>query len=156
MKTVNQVILFLFVSTFVVLLTIRFAHADENPFSQPNTGANIEKQRSVSQSIWGTGRCGRCGGCGGGMMWRGDGMPRIGDINELPEPQSKGAKLVNHYCTQCHALPNPKLHSTDGWLVTIDRMNARMIWMREQGNDISAPDKKELEVLMDYLLKHAM
>lgn len=77
MKTVNRIIPFLLVSMLVLLLTVRFAHADENP-------------------------------------------------------------------------------CTEGWLATIDRMNARMVWMREKGNDISAPDKKELEVLTDYLRKHAM
>jgi len=104
------------------------------------------------------GRCGmgRCGGGGGGMMWGGKGKPKIGDITELPESNSPGAKLVNRYCTQCHALPNPKLHSTEGWSVTLERMNARMQWMSQNGNEILAPSTNELEALTAYMRKHSL
>jgi len=33
----------------------------------------------------------------------------------LPEPQSTGAGLLQHYCTQCHNLPGPDRHTADEW-----------------------------------------
>ena len=89
------------------------------------------------------------------MMWGGEGRPKIGDISQLPEAQSPGAKLVNRYCTQCHALPNPKLHSAEGWAPTLERMNARMQWMSQNGRGIAAPADDELKTLVAYLRKHA-
>jgi len=156
MKKINQVIIYLFSIVGLMLLSANAIHADENPFSQKDATASSEKTKFFSQGVCGVGRCGRCGSCGGGMMWGGKGKPKIGDVTELPESESQGAKLVNRYCTQCHALPNPKLHSEEGWLVTIERMNARMQWMSQNGNEIVAPDKSELETLTAYMSKHAM
>jgi len=136
-----------------MLLAANTVHADENPFSQKDVTPRSEKSKFFSQGVCGMGRC---GSCGGGMMWGGKGKPKIGDIAVLPEPKSQGAKLVNRYCTQCHALPNPKLHSEEGWLVTIERMNARMQWMSQNGSEVVAPGKSELETLIVYMRKHAM
>jgi len=153
MKRLSLVIIYLFSFTGLMLLSINTVHADENPFSQKDVSPSLEKSKFISRGMCGMGRC---GGCGGGMMWGGKGKPKVGDITELPESNSQGAKLVNRYCTQCHALPNPKLHSTEGWSVTLERMNARMQWMNQNGNDILAPSKNELETLTAYMRKHSM
>lgn len=156
MKRVNKVIIYLLSIAGLMLLSANTVYADENPFSQKNVMPSSEKSKFFSQGMCGMGRCGRCGGCGGSMMWGGKGKPKIGDIVELPEAKSQGAKLVNRFCTQCHALPNPQLHSEEGWLVTIDRMNARMQWMSQNGSEIAAPGKSELETLIVYMRKHAL
>jgi len=155
MKRVNQVIIYLFSIVGLMLLSANAIHADENPFSQTDATASSEKNKSFTQGMCGMGRCGRCGG---GMMWGGKGKPEIGDVTELPEPESKGAKLVNRFCTQCHALPNPKLHSKEGWLVTIERMNTRMQWMSSNSStmNIQAPTDDELRTIIAYLETHAL
>jgi hypothetical protein len=153
MKRVSLAIIYLFSLTGWMSFSINTVHADENPFTQNDVVSSSEKSKNFSRGMCGMGRC---GGCGGGMMWGGKGKPKIGDITELPESKSQGAKLVNRYCTQCHALPNPRLHSTEGWLVTLERMNARMQWMSQNGNEILAPSKNELEALTAYMRKHSL
>lgn len=158
MTKFNKLMVIFLALTGVALISISATKADDNPFLQQNDDAESSKPANLSQGMCGMGRCGRCGrcgGCGGGMMWRGNGKPKIGDITELPKPQSLGAKLVNKYCTQCHALPDPKLHSEEGWNPTIERMNARMKWMKSNGRGVNAPDEKELEALTNYLLRHS-
>jgi len=158
MKRVNLVIIYLFSLTGWMSFSINTVHADESPFTQKDVTSSSENSKTFSQGRCGMGRCGmgRCGGGGGGMMWGGKGKPKIGDVTELPESKSQGAKLVNRYCTQCHALPNPKLHSTEGWSVTLERMNARMQWMSQNGNEILAPTTNELETLTAYMRKHSL
>ncbi|HEY9050202.1 MAG TPA: hypothetical protein VIQ03_01580 [Gammaproteobacteria bacterium] len=156
MNKVKPLIIYMFGLIGFLLVSITTVSADENPFSEKdNTPSSSENNRSFMQGMCGMGRCGRCGSCGGGMMWRGDGKPKIGDITELPEPQSQGAKLLNRYCTQCHALPNPKLHSAEGWNPTVERMRARMQWMSQNDSGIAVPVENEFETLMIYLRKHA-
>jgi len=150
MKKIIRLTIYLFSFIGLMVLSVGKVYADENPFSQKDFTPSSEKSKFLSQGTCGMGRC------GGGMMWGGKGKPKIGDITQLPEPQSQGAKLVNQYCTQCHALPNPKLHSEEGWLVTVERMNARMQWMSQNGNEIVAPSKSELETLVAYMRKHSM
>ncbi len=98
---------------------------------------------------------GRCGGMMEGMMMGGE-MPRGVDPAQLPEPQSAGARLVGQFCTQCHGLPTPDLHSAAGWLPTVDRMNARMQWMSRNSNmGIHAPSRSELQTIVAYLQSQA-
>jgi len=153
MKKVSLVLINFIGFTGLMLLSVNATHADENPFSQKDSTPSFESRKIMSQGMCGMGKCGRCGG---GMMWGGKGKPKVGDITELPEPKSQGAKLVNRYCVQCHALPNPKLHSAERWLPTIERMNARMQSMSQNGNEIFAPGETELETLTAYMRKHAM
>ena len=35
----------------------------------------------------------------------------------LPDPGSPGAKFLNSYCTQCHNLPSPLMHTAEEWPV---------------------------------------
>ena len=154
MIKISQVIIYLLSFTGLGLLSVNtIIHADENPFLQKNVTFSSEESKKFSREMCGMGRCGRCGG---GMMWGGKGKPKIGDITKLPEPKSQGAKLVNRYCTQCHALPNPKLHSAEGWLLTVERMNARMQLMSQNGNEVVVPSKSELETLTAYVRKHSI
>jgi len=100
----------------------------------------------------------------GGMMG-GDGMmgaqlpPGI-DPNKLPEATSNGAQLLGHFCTQCHELPGPGMHSEEEWPRVVARMNWRMQMMSGQNMmrmmpDIKAPSDNELQTLVAYLQKHA-
>lgn len=135
----------------ICLSTVQVAQAVGNPFEMPilpETGAAGQK---LAYGMCG----GRWGGMMDGMMMGGE-MPRGVDPAQLPEPQSTGARLVNQYCTQCHGLPTPALHSPSGWGPVIGRMNARMQWMRQNSSmGIAAPTSEELQVILGYMQAHA-
>lgn len=83
-------------------------------------------------------------------------MPRGVDPAQLPEPRSPGARLLGQYCTQCHGLPTPDLHSAEGWLPVVGRMNARMQWMSRNSNmGIRSPSRSELQTIVGYLQTQA-
>lgn len=112
---------------------------------------------------------------GGGMMMGRDGMngmkgmmkemmgaqlpPGI-DPRDLPEATSNGARLLGQYCTQCHEMPGPGMHTAEEWPRVVDRMNQRMQMMSGRNmmrmmHDIKAPSDNELQILVAYLQKHA-
>lgn len=76
----------------------------------------------------------------------------------LPEPGSRGARLLTRYCTQCHDLASPFMHSAEEWPVTAGRMFARMSMMSGmQGMmDIENPSVEEKEAIIGYLKKHSL
>ncbi|MGD8868382.1 MAG: hypothetical protein PVI01_12145 [Gemmatimonadales bacterium] len=45
---------------------------------------------------------------------------------DLPEPGSRGAGLVQVYCIQCHWLPTPQMHSAAEWPILVRRNLLRM------------------------------
>lgn len=94
-----------------------------------------------------------------GMM--GERMPPGIDPTNLPAPQSEGAQLIQRYCSQCHNLPAPGLHTAPEWPTVVARMNHRMQMMSDQGGmwmmrDIEAPSQQELEALIKYLQANAL
>jgi hypothetical protein len=40
----------------------------------------------------------------------------------LPDPDNPGAKLLSHYCSQCHNLPSPTMHTALEWQSVLTRM----------------------------------
>ncbi|HSG80785.1 MAG TPA: cytochrome c, partial [Gemmatimonadota bacterium] len=56
-----------------------------------------------------------------GTRWRmiasiGSGLPLTNySPEDLPEPGSRGAGLLQVYCIQCHWLPSPKMHTATEW-----------------------------------------
>lgn len=134
------------------LTTTPALSADENPFQM----REVQRPAAANQKL----AQGRCGGnwegrCGGRMM--GGTLPRAPQSAQLPESDSAGARLVTQYCTQCHALPNPKQHGAAGWPATVARMNTRMQWMSQANSpmNIAAPTREELRTLTAYLEKNA-
>ncbi len=99
------------------------------------------------------------GGMMGGMMsgMMGNRMPQGINPDQLPEPDSEGAKLVGHYCSQCHGIPGPGLHIATEWPGVVARMNRRMQMMsgRRMMMHVEAPNDNELNILMAYLEKNA-
>ena len=77
------------------------------------------------------------------------------DPERLPDPRSSGAQLFVRYCTQCHDLPGPGLHTADEWPSVDDRMNQRMRMMSGMMHDIEAPNNDEFRTLVAYLQQHA-
>lgn len=83
-------------------------------------------------------------------------MPRSADIQDLPEPQSEGARLLNRYCAQCHGLPTPDQHSAEGWFPVVERMRMRLRWMATYSNmKFEEPTAAESLVINRYLAEHA-
>lgn len=113
------------------------------------------------------GSCYSMGSMMGGGMNQGDMKDMMGaqlppgiEPKELPEAQSNGAKLLVQYCSQCHDLPSPSMHSAQAWPSVVERMNQRMQMMSGRNmmgmmHDIKAPTNSELETLIAYLQQHA-
>ena len=97
----------------------------------------------------------------GGMMMGTDGMMGRGGMKRmmqammgnmlplginpasLPQPHSEGARLMQHYCTQCHGLPGPGLHTAAGWPAVVARMAARERMLSDQDMWASRPCPQE-------------
>lgn len=97
------------------------------------------------------------------MMQRmmGDVLPPGIDPALLPAPASRGAKLLGHYCFQCHYLPGPGMHTAQEWPAVVARMNRRMQMMSGNGmmgmmmGRIEVPSGRELGELLGYLQTYA-
>ena len=78
---------------------------------------------------------------------------------DLPEPESRGATLMSTYCSQCHNLPSPQMHTAEDWSRVVGRMLMRermMTGMRGMMMQVKAPTPQDEEVLLQYLKTHAM
>lgn len=73
---------------------------------------------------------------------------------ELPDPLSSGAKHLQRYCTACHALPSPGLHSTTSWPQVLRRMWLRVDHLPPEFN-VPRPTTAERYVILQYMLDHA-
>lgn len=74
---------------------------------------------------------------------------------DLPDPNSRGAKLLVTYCVGCHALSPPSMHSATDWPRVVRRMWLRMDRLPERYG-IRVPEVGERRVLLDYLNEHAL
>ena len=125
--------------------------------------------------------CGDDGMPGGGMPGMGEGrrdapegmmrmmgrrsmeVPEGVPASELPQPDSRGARLTARYCSQCHGIPSPRRHTAGDWDATVRRMLRRMDHMaRMRGMmgggtiDVRAPSRDEADALLAYFREHAM
>lgn len=59
-------------------------------------------------------------------------MPKSGiSPADLPDGDSEGAQTFTKFCTQCHVLPSPKMHSAQEWWPIVERMAFRM-WITQK------------------------
>lgn len=112
---------------------------------------------------WAQGMMGMRGGgsCSGmrGMMQRmmGDILPPLSPA-QLPDPNSGGAQLLNEFCTQCHNLPGPGLHTAAQWPAVMERMNRRMQGTGQGGmmsGCVQPPNPQEYSTILAYLQENA-
>jgi len=89
-------------------------------------------------------------------------LPPTFGLRELPDPQSRGARLLVEYCVQCHNLPNPAMHEARKWPAVFERMVVRMRGkgnmgelMHEMMAGVQAPSDEEAGVLLAYLQRSA-
>ena len=78
-------------------------------------------------------------------------LPPAFEPRELPEPNSRGARLLVRYCVQCHNLPSPAMHHAAKWPGIVDRMVPRMqgkgnmgTLMAEMMAGVKAPSAEEI------------
>lgn len=74
---------------------------------------------------------------------------------QLPVPRSHGARLLTRYCTQCHALPGPGMHTAEEWPHVVERMQQRMDMHGRMMGGLDVPTPAALMTIRDYLQTHA-
>ena len=80
---------------------------------------------------------------------------------KLPEPNSSGAKLLQKYCTQCHDIFSPRMHSAEKWSSVFQRVSWHMQMMpisKKMGRvtQIEVPSPQEGTELLGYLKRHSL
>lgn len=73
----------------------------------------------------------------------------------LPDANSRGAKLLAYYCSQCHNLPSPAMHTSQEWPSVNNRMFARMSMMSGMMG-IENPSPEEQGMIVAYLKSNAI
>jgi len=88
-------------------------------------------------------------------------LPPTFEAAQLPEPDSRGAKLVLGYCVQCHNLANPAMHHAEKWPGIVRRMVLRMqgkgnmgTLMAEMMAGVKAPNEADTGAIIEYLRRH--
>ncbi|MDO8262860.1 MAG: hypothetical protein Q7T21_06510 [Gallionella sp.] len=74
--------------------------------------------------------------------------------NQLPDPQTKGAALFASYCSQCHNLPSPRMHSTGDWPMRFEKMMDHALLMAGTSPAFKIPADKEKTEIVSYLEKN--
>jgi hypothetical protein len=77
---------------------------------------------------------------------------------DLPDPNSQGARLLVYYCAQCHNLPSPSMHTAEEWPAVVDRMFGRMSRVSGAGAmmSIEIPLPEEEREMIAYLKGHSL
>lgn len=114
-----------------------------------------------------------------GQRWRmissvGVGLPPNDfQPEDLPEPGSRGAGLLQVYCVQCHWLPTPQMHSAAEWPILVRRNLLRMQQLKDRlggplttglvGEVVIAgyesaefPAPQDVDTLLAYLRRYAL
>ena len=89
-------------------------------------------------------------------------LPPTFAVQQLPQRESRGAKLVVAYCVQCHNLPNPAMHHAEKWPGIVQRMVLRMegkgnmgTLMAEMMAGVKAPGAEDTRAIVAYLELYA-
>lgn len=80
-------------------------------------------------------------------------IPHGISVGDLPDKDSKGAKLFATYCNRCHNLPNPKMYSNEEWPSMFERMMDHVQVLSGVKEDVKAPAGKDREEIVEYLKK---
>lgn len=78
-------------------------------------------------------------------------------VVDLPDAQSRGAKVLGLYCGQCHDLPDPRMHTPKEWEAVLARMEHHMD--AQAGGmlvRILKPSDQDRGQLADYLHAHGL
>lgn len=69
-----------------------------------------------------------------------------------PQPDQKDTsfKAYRFFCSQCHALPDPRRHSAAEWPAVVEHMNTYMVTSGR-----AVPSAGELQAIIGFLQKHS-
>lgn len=74
---------------------------------------------------------------------------------DLPDPHSLGATLEAQYCSQCHSLPSPAMHSATDWPRVVRRMWLRMDRLPDSLG-VRTADEGARGTVLTYLMANAL
>ncbi len=79
------------------------------------------------------------------------------DERRLPEVKAPGAESFRVACGQCHALPDPRMHSAKEWPAVVARMQKNMEWMNRVVGSKPLPGELQLKIedINAFLTRHA-
>lgn len=80
--------------------------------------------------------------------------PGVGP-GDLPEPASNGARAVAQFCSTCHNLPAPTIHSATDWPSVVRRMWLRMDRLSPELR-VPIPSVAQRHWILDYLVANAL
>ena len=78
---------------------------------------------------------------------------------DLPDADARGATVLTLYCTQCHDLPTPYMHTATEWPAILQRMSKHTQDIRSGSGmmtHIMMPPEKDWNILQTYLTEHAL
>lgn len=99
--------------------------------------------------------------------------PQNFQLADLPEAGAYGANMLHVYCTQCHWLPSPQMHSATEWPLLVHRMllRSQMLHGRLGGpvtqslvgnymvdimKNVGTPSPEQVDSLLAYLQRNAL
>ena len=79
------------------------------------------------------------------------------DAKKLPQVNSSSAESFRLACGQCHALPDPRMHTAKEWPSVVARMQNNMDWMNRVVGSKPLPGEPQLkiETINAFLIRHA-
>lgn len=78
------------------------------------------------------------------------------ELDDFPEPNSDGAKLVHKYCGQCHNPPGPGMRTEKEWTSIFWRMYWRSHVMKKEFKTFEVPNYNQGQVMFLYLKEHSL
>ena len=79
----------------------------------------------------------------------GDMLSPAMDPGLLPDPDSQGALLLQRFCSRCHHVPGPGLHTAAEWPAVVERMKGYMASMGK-----SVPEERTVGDIVGFLQQH--
>ena len=79
------------------------------------------------------------------------------DAKRMPEVNGPRAESFRVACGQCHALPDPGMHTAKEWPAVVERMQKNMEWMNRVVGSKSTPGEPQLKIedINAFLIRHA-
>ncbi len=79
------------------------------------------------------------------------------DAKQIPDVNAPGAESFRVACSQCHALPDPRMHTAREWPAVVERMQKNMEWMNRVVGSRPVPGEPQLkiEAINAFLARHA-
>lgn len=74
---------------------------------------------------------------------------------DLPDPHTPGAQAVAEFCSGCHNLPAPTIHSATDWPGVVRRMWLRMDLLPAEMR-LPVPSPAQRHYMLDYLITNAL